>query len=91
MTKAELIKALEDLPDDIDIYLRRKNMNESKIEWYPYPKEKPPKNKSMYMVSVKAGNKTFTGALKWLKRKFMFCDKFVTAWAEMPEPYKEET
>ncbi len=66
-------------------------MSENNVVWHPYPQEKPKKD-SLYIVSVKIRDKTLTSALKWLKRrKFIFYDKCVTAWAEMPEPYKEDS
>ena len=65
-------------------------MKKVEIEWNPYPKEKPQKD-GLYIVSVKIGDRTLTSALKWLKRrKFIFYDKHVTAWAEKPEPYNPE-
>lgn len=58
------------------------------IEWHRYPEEKLKKD-GLYIVSVKIGDRILTSALKWLKRrKFIFYDKHVTAWAEKPEPYK---
>lgn len=62
-------------------------MSENKIIWHKYPQEKPQKD-GLYIVSVKIGDRILTSALKWLKRrKFIFYDKHVTAWAEKPEPY----
>ena len=64
-------------------------MSENTVKWHPYPQEKPKKD-ILYIVTVKIRDKTLTSDLKWSKRKFIFYDKCVTAWAEMPEPYKEE-
>ena len=64
-------------------------MSESKIEWHPYPKEKP-KTDDQYIVSIKLWNNSFTATANWRNVKDKFVDVFdrnITAWAEMPEPY----
>ena len=64
-------------------------MSESKIEWHPYPKEKP-KTDDQYIVSIKLWNISFTVTANWRNVKDKFVDVFdmnITAWAEMPEPY----
>lgn len=63
------------------------------IEWHKYPQEKPKKDDE-YLVSVNMWNKSSTLTSHWISSKDVFkdlFDEFVYAWAEMPEPYKEET
>ena len=67
-------------------------MSESKIVWNKYPKEKP-KIDDEYIVSIKLGKDSFTATANWKNVKDEFQDVFnenITAWAELPEPYKEE-
>lgn len=62
------------------------------IEWHTYPEEKP-KEDDQYLVSVNMWNKSYTSTSRWISSKDGFkdvWDKFVYAWAEMPEPYKEQ-
>ena len=62
------------------------------IEWHPYPEEKPNKDDE-YIVSVNMWNKSFTSTSSWITSKDVFediWDKCIYAWAEKPEPYKEE-
>ena len=68
-------------------------MRESKIVWHPYPEEKP-KKVDQYLVSVNMGNESFTSTSYWISRENVFediWDECIYAWAEMPEPYKEES
>ncbi len=66
-------------------------MSESKIVWRKYPQEKPTVD-DQYIVSIRLGKVSFTATADWknVKGKFkgMF-NKNITAWAEMPKPYKE--
>ena len=64
-------------------------MSENKVKWHPYPQERPIEDND-YLITVKYRR----------RRKVMKWDSFngyfnvyvdVIAWAEMPEPYKEET
>ena len=67
-------------------------MKKVEIEWYPYPEEKP-KKVDQYLVSVNMGNESFTSTSYWIPRENVFediWDECICAWAEMPEPYKEE-
>ena len=67
-------------------------MSDSKIVWNKYPKEKP-KTDDEYIVSIKLWGDSFTTTAMWRNVKDKFVDIFdrnITAWAEMPEPYKEE-
>lgn len=63
------------------------------IEWHKYPEEKP-KTDDQYLVSIKLLNNSFTTTANWRNVKDKFVDVFyrnITAWTEMPKPYKEET
>ncbi len=64
-------------------------MSESKIEWHKYPEEKPKKDDD-YLVSVKIEDESFTLTSCFdtsIDAFGILSDKYVTAWAEMPEPY----
>lgn len=76
-----------------------REMSENKVIWHPYPQEKPKKEKP-YLVTTKKCNssKTIVGidtffidwkdfVLEYPKPTFYM----VVAWAELPDPYKEET
>lgn len=81
-------------------------MSENKVKWHPYPKEKPfsiDKQEFIsmelsYICTIKMHKKTFMAELNWLPffKKFerMYwiddIDKYVIAWAEMPESYNPE-
>lgn len=65
----------------------------TKINWHPYPDEKPTK-KDRYLISLDDGNghqyitiATFYKDTFWESGAI---DHIVSAWAEMPEPYKSE-
>lgn len=76
-------------------------MSETKTVWHPYPQEKPNvkdgKKSEDYLVTLKIKGKLFVVNASF----YFFCkmfyeeyfisdlDKFVTAWAELPEPYEE--
>lgn len=67
-------------------------MSESKIVWHKYPEEKPKKDDD-YLVSVKIEDESFTLTSCFdmsIDAFGILSDKYVTAWAEMPEPYKGE-
>ena len=71
---------------------RRLRISENRFKWHKYPEEKPKKDDD-YLVSVKIENESFTltSCFDTLIDAFgILSDKYVTAWAEMPEPYKEE-
>lgn len=61
------------------------------IEWHRYPQEKPNKDDE-YLVSVKSGDDIlFTSTSLWIGSKDNFTDRWnehISAWAELPEPYK---
>ena len=74
---------------------------ETKVKWHPYPKEKPPvkdnNKKEDYLVTIRHKKETFVinasfhPFYKQFFQEYMISDldNFVTAWAELPEPYKE--
>lgn len=57
------------------------------IEWHKYPEEKPPKE-GLYLISLKFGN-TKDVSMGYLT-KGIYSNTLI-AWAEIPEPYKEES
>ena len=66
-------------------------MSESKIVWRKYPQEKPTVD-DQYIVSIRLGKVSFTATADWKNVKGKFKVMFngnITAWAEMPKPYKE--
>ena len=77
-------------------------MSETKTVWHPYPKEKPPvkdnNKKEDYLVTIRHKKETFVinasfhPFYKQFFQEYMISDldKFVTAWAEIPEPYNPE-
>lgn len=81
-------------------------MSETKTVWHPYPKEKPFSTDKQefismelaYICTIKMHKETFMAELNWLPffKKFerMYwrddIDKYVIAWAEMPESYNPE-
>lgn len=70
-------------------------MKKVEIEWHKYPDEKPKNNPvEPYLVSIRCFGGTCVDmeyyeddSFKWMPYKE---DKSVIAWAELPEPYKEE-
>lgn len=72
----------------------------TKVKWHPYPKEKPLVKDKVedYLVTIRFKkekfviNASFSPYYKQFYKEYMRSDldKFVTAWAELPEPYKEE-
>ena len=72
-------------------------MSENKVIWHPYPKEKPKNNSDIpYLVtwlfdSVLGKEPTVDlfyyedDSFKWNQ------NNEIIAWAELPDPYKEET
>ena len=57
------------------------------IEWHKYPEEKPPKE-GLYLITLKFGN-TKDVSMGYLTKDI--CSNTLIAWAEIPEPYKEES
>ena len=62
-------------------------MSESKIVWHKYPNEKPPKD-GLYLITLKFGN-TKEVSMGYLTKDIY--SNTLIAWAEIPEPYKEES
>ena len=66
-------------------------MSESKIVWCKYPQETPTVD-DQYIVSIRLGKYSFTATADWKNVKGKFkgvFNKNITAWAEMPKPYRE--
>ena len=67
-------------------------MSETKTIWHPYPKERP-NEEGLYMVTADVffgyGKKVLILNYR-THDKFGFYDDRVIAFAELPDPYKEE-
>ena len=66
-------------------------MKKVEIEWHKYPDEKP-KRDGDYLVTVKRKKRSFTSKFYW-DSLLGFGDslnELVSAYADMPEPYKED-
>ena len=61
-------------------------MSESKIIWHKYPDEKPPKD-GLFLITHRFRNQIRVDMAYFTKD---IKSETVTAWAELPEPYKEE-
>ena len=57
------------------------------IEWHKYPEEKPPKE-GLYLITLKFGN-TKDVSMGYLTKDIY--SNTLIAWAEIPEPYKEDS
>ena len=74
---------------------RRKNrnegegfMSENKVNWHPYPQERPIEDND-YLITVKYRHTR--KVMKWDSvNGYFYIEGNVTAWAELPEPYKEQ-
>ena len=62
-------------------------MRESKIFWHKYPDEKPPKD-GLFLITHKFRNKKEV-AMAYLTKDIY--SNTLTAWAELPKPYEDET
>ena len=63
-------------------------MSENKVKWHPYPQERPIEDDD-YLITVKyrRARKVTT----WDSvNGYFYIEGDVTAWAELPEPYKED-
>ena len=63
-----------------------------KMEWHPYPEEKPKKT-SNCIVSLSCEGTEFTATSWWDYQEKQFSNYFddvITAWAYMPRPYKKK-
>lgn len=70
-------------------------MSENKVKWHPYPEEKPPKENVRYLVTAGIDGHIHILVQHYVQFKercgfFVVGDDCVIAWAELPEPYKEE-
>lgn len=70
-------------------------MSENKVIWHPYPEEKPPK-KGYYLVSItskiESYRRIYIEEYRIIGNRYMFSEIFakdISAWAELPDPYKE--
>ena len=65
-------------------------MSDNKVKWHPYPQEKP-EEYDEYLVTVKDEQDLFTFTTYWIPEGNTFIDfsRDIVAWAELPEPYKE--
>ena len=70
-------------------------MKKVEIEWYKYPEEKS-KVADEYLITVSCDFFNITTSAIWENGRFVDNEEeqneidSVIAWAEMPEPYKEE-
>ena len=70
-------------------------MSENKVVWHPYPQEKP-EGAEEYLVTINCGYFNIQTTSYWKDGKFIDYENeprklcSIIAWAEMPEPYKEE-
>ena len=92
VNKEELIKALQ---YDREQYEKGYKDGLKAIDWHPYPKEKPTESKE-YFVTLKYTKcvAAFDYDPEWNEWRgnegFYVPNNCVIAWAELPEPYKEE-
>lgn len=61
-------------------------MREGKILWHKYPEENPPKD-GLFLITHKFRNKKEV-SMAYLTKDIN--SNSLIAWAELPEPYKEE-
>ena len=83
------IIAWAELPKPYD----KRRTRDVKFKWHPYPENKPNMLVGDYLVTDIYNKKREVSLYFWysLKNKFLEEDiASVIAWAEMPEPYKEE-
>ena len=89
--------------DDWEKWLKSKEEESDKkesryavIEWHKYPQEKP-KECNEYLVTVNCGYFNLTETSTWKDGLFTNYENepnricSIIAWAEKPDPYKEET
>ena len=61
-------------------------MSENKVKWHPYPQERPIEDDD-YLITIKGNH--IKKVMKWNSVNGYFNIYVnVTAWAELPEPYK---
>ena len=66
-------------------------MSENKVKWHPYPKEEPPEEDD-YLVTVRGDLNPFIYYLYYSSYTTGRGSQwdYVTAWMDIPKPYKEE-
>ena len=74
--------------------LSEKMGDKDKTDWHAFPEEKP-KEDDLYIVTINESfnGRSFTSPSWWDSREKQFSDfedSVVTAWAEMPKPYKKK-
>lgn len=78
---------------EVPMYDKRRKRNDA-IHWHSYPNEKPD-NISSYLVSAIYNRSRFTTIDMWIPNMKVFLKEEdelkIIAWAELPEPYKEES
>ena len=63
-------------------------MSENKVKWHPYPQERPIEDDA-YLITVKYRHTR--KVMKWdCFNGYFNVYGYVIAWAELPEPYKED-
>lgn len=81
------------LDDGMSVIECMENPNERVVTWHPYPQDKPKDGVTEYLISVAPeGGDPFVICSEWQNGYwggFKNKDGSVTAWAEMPKPYKE--
>lgn len=85
----EVVIAWAELPKPYD----KRRTRDVKVKWHPYPEEKPSELTGDYLVTEICEKKRDI-TIDWYinpKKQFFDEDKRVSvvAWAELPEPYKE--
>ena len=63
-------------------------MNENKVKWHPYPQERPVEDND-YLITVKYSRRARKVTTWDSVNGYFYIEGNVTAWAELPEPYKE--
>lgn len=64
----------------------------TKVEWHPYPEEKPSTN-GLYLVTTNMCKKTYISIESFYEGEFLGTSVFrgiILAWAELPKTYDPE-
>ena len=64
-------------------------MSENKVKWHPYPQEIPVEDND-YLITVKYSRRAKKVTTWDSVNGYFYIEGNVTAWAELPEPYKEQ-
>lgn len=85
----EVVIAWAELPKPYD----KRRTKDVKVKWHPYPEEKPSELTGDYLVTEICEKKRDITIDWYINPKKQFFDEdnrvSVVAWAELPEPYKE--